>query len=292
MYELIKISEKCFYIDCPAKVGVVLLDSGEVALIDSGSDRSAAKKIGKTLEEAGFVPGVIFNTHSHADHIGGNSYFESKYGCKIYAPRIEAAFTENTILEPALLYGGRPPRQLLHKFLLAEGSAALPLSDSIMPDDMKIIPLPGHSPEMVGYLTSDGVAFIGDAVAREETLDKYGVGYTYDVSEHLITLSEVAKMKGYIFVPSHADPTDNILPLAEYNIKKTLEVEERILELCADAICFDDLLANLFDAYQMTMTHIQYALIGSTLRGYITHLEAKGRLEAIIENNRLLYRKI
>ena len=44
MYELIKISEHDYYIDCPAKTGVVLTGNNEAVLIDSGSDKDAGKK--------------------------------------------------------------------------------------------------------------------------------------------------------------------------------------------------------------------------------------------------------
>ena len=35
MYELVQISEKCYYINCPAKIGVYVADKDNVYLIDS-----------------------------------------------------------------------------------------------------------------------------------------------------------------------------------------------------------------------------------------------------------------
>ena len=62
---------------------------------------------------------AIFNTHSHADHIGGNRYLQFQTGCSLYASGIECAFTRELLLEPAFLYGGNPPRDLRHKFPMA-----------------------------------------------------------------------------------------------------------------------------------------------------------------------------
>ena len=41
----------------------------------------------------------------------------------------------------------------------------------------------------------------------------------------------------------------------------------------------------------MQMTYQQYALIGSTVRSYLTWLEARGGAEAVIEENRMLWKK-
>ena len=51
MYELIKAIGNSYYIESPAKIG--LIDSGEgvAYLIDSGSDRSAGKKAKQVIEE-------------------------------------------------------------------------------------------------------------------------------------------------------------------------------------------------------------------------------------------------
>ena len=119
MYELIKVSERCYYIQSPAKIGIYKISDDEVCLIDSGNDKDAGKKVLKILNEQGWHLSAIYNTHSHADHIGGNGYLQAQTGCKIYAKGIEADFTNHPILESAFLYGGCPMEELKHKFLLA-----------------------------------------------------------------------------------------------------------------------------------------------------------------------------
>ena len=41
MYELIQISDRSYYIQSPAKIGLVKLDDTNVCLIDSGNDKDA-----------------------------------------------------------------------------------------------------------------------------------------------------------------------------------------------------------------------------------------------------------
>lgn len=47
MYELIQVSENTYYVQSPAKIGIVKLNETEVCLIDSGNDKEAGKKVRK-----------------------------------------------------------------------------------------------------------------------------------------------------------------------------------------------------------------------------------------------------
>ena len=45
MYELVQVSEKCYYINCPAKIGVYVADKDNVYLVDSGNDKDVGRRI-------------------------------------------------------------------------------------------------------------------------------------------------------------------------------------------------------------------------------------------------------
>ena len=101
MYELIQVSEQSYYIQSPAKIGLVKLNKQDVCLIDSGNDKDAGRKVRQLLEANGWRLTAIYNTHSNADHIGGNKYLQGQTGCMIYAPGIDCAFTHHPSLEPS-----------------------------------------------------------------------------------------------------------------------------------------------------------------------------------------------
>ncbi len=67
------------------------MNDTDVYLIDSGNDKDAGRKVRKILSENGWNLKGIINTHSNADHIGGNKYLQQQTGCKIFADGIEAA---------------------------------------------------------------------------------------------------------------------------------------------------------------------------------------------------------
>jgi len=291
MYELIQVSDKCYYIQSPAKIGLVITGDDEVCLIDSGNDRDAGKRIKRILEEKGWSLNAIYNTHAHADHCGGNQYLQKQTGCDIYASEIERDFAEHTILEPSYLFGADPPEELKHKFLMARGCDAMLMTKESMPEGMEMIPLPGHSFDMVGFRVSDDVVFLADCISSEETLHKYQISFLVDVAAYLDTLEMIQEMEGRIFIPSHAEPTDDISPLAKANIAKVRETGDTIVDICTDSLPFDTILKRIFDRYGLAMTFEQHALVGSTVRSYLTWLKDEGRLTASIEDNTLIWKK-
>ncbi len=289
MYELIQVGPQSYYVQSPAKIGIVKCSETEVCLIDSGSDKDAGKKVKKHLDANGWTLRAVFNTHSHADHIGGNAYLQAQTGCKIYARGMERDFTRHPLLEPMFLYGGCPPKDLRHKFLLAQESDAEELTADVLPDGWELLPLDGHSFDMVGFRTPDDAVFLADCLSAEQTLAKYGIPFLYDAEAYLETLERVKTWTATQFVPSHAETTADIAPLAQANIDHVRALASHIVELCREPRGFEELLRQLFADYGLTMTFEQYALVGSTVRSFLSVLKREGRLAAAVEDNRLLW---
>lgn len=292
MYELIQVSTNSYYVQSPAKIGIVKLNDTDVCLIDSGSDKDAGRKVRQILDANGWRLTAIYNTHSNADHIGGNKYLQNQTGCKIYVPGIDCDFTNHTLLEPSFLYGGFPPKDLRHKFLMAQESNAEYLTEDVLPKGMSIIQLPGHFFDMVGFRDADNVVYLADCLSSKETLEKYQIGFIYDVAAYLDTLEMVKTLKATVFVPAHAEATDNITPLAQINIDKVHEIADKILEICKKPIIFEKVLQQLFNDYGLEMNFEQYVLVGSTVRSYLSWLKDTGRIEVIFENGQLLWETI
>jgi glyoxylase-like metal-dependent hydrolase (beta-lactamase superfamily II) len=291
VYELIRVGERTYYVDCPVRMGIYLSERG-ACLIDGGSDREAGKKLLKILDQNGWKPGMILNTHSHADHIGGDRLIQQRSGCPVYAPGVDRALVEFPMLEPSFLYGGFPPKPLRNKFLLAEGSAAGDLTEEALPEGLSMLRLDGHSMAMAAFRTDDGVWFLGDSLTSEAVLQKYHVSFLYDVKGFLDSLDAVEALEGRLFIPSHAFPVEDVHPLVKLNRDKTMEVLELVLALCSGGTAFEEILKGVFDHYNLTMDFNQYVLVGSTVRSYLSYLMDGGRVEACFDSNRLLWRAV
>ena len=289
MFELNQVGERSYYINCPAKIGVYKLNDTEVYLIDSGNDKDAGRKVRKILSENGWNLKGIINTHSNADHIGGNKYLQQQTGCKIFADGIEAAFTKYPLLEPSFLYGGYPCKDLRHKFLLASESDVNEITDSDFPKELEVIPLHGHFFDMIGIRTPDNVVFLADCISSKSTLDKYQITFIYDVAEYLNTLNKVESMKAAMFVPAHLDITSDITGIVQLNRQKVFDISNNIQSILKTPMCFEELLKQLFDEYGLVMNFEQYVLVGSTVRSYLSWLKDNEKIKAVFTDNLLLW---
>ena len=278
MYELVQVAEHTYYIECPAKIGIYE-DTDGVYVIDSGNDKDAGRKIKKILEQKNWNLKAILNTHSNADHIGGNQFLQKRFDCPIYSTPMENIVTENTILEPSFLYGGYPFGALRHKFLMAQPSQTQNIADATLPEGFEILSLPGHFWDMIGFKTPDDVYFLADCVSSETILNKYHISFIYDVKKYLETLDFISTLKGKIFIPSHTETTENIATLADVNRKKVYEIMELLLSFCQTPSTAEELLTKVFDHYQLVMDASQYVLVGSTIRSYLSYLVDEKKID-------------
>ncbi len=284
MYELEQIGKQSYYINCPAKIGVYKQTDTDIYLIDSGNDREAGKKVLKIVNQNRWKIKGIINTHSNADHIGGNSYLQEQTGCLIFTGGIEAAFTRFPVLELSFLYGGFPCKELRGKFLMAKESNVSDFSSPQFPKELELLPLPGHFFDMIGIRTPDNTLFIADCVSSPQILEKYGVTFIYDVAQYLTTLNKLEQLQADIFVPSHATPTNNIHTLAAINRSKVYEIQTKIAEICNTPQTIDAIIQSIFNIYNLTMSIEQYVLVGSTIRSYLSWMKDENVIEIIIEN--------
>lgn len=288
-YGLVRAGEKSYYIDSPSRIGIYRRDSKEVYLIDSGNDTFAAQCALDIIKENSWQLAGIVNTHSHADHIAGNAFLRRETGCEIFAPEEEIPFIKNPTLEAMALIGSQPPEELKGKLLLAEASSPKSLKDKNFPDELEIVPLPGHCCEMAGIKTPDGTFFAADSVSNPEGLRKYRVTYIYDVKLYLETLDNLKAVDAALFVPSHAPETRDIAPLADFNKKWVKSNISDIMLLTRGGAAEGDIVKGFFDKYSLKISYEQFFIVRSTLLSYLTYLKNEGRIRTEFLDNRLVY---
>lgn len=288
--ELIQVGEKTCYIKNPTNIGVYKINEKDVFLIDSGNDKDAGKKILKITESQGWNVKGIISTHSNADHIGGNKLIQDRTGCPVYAYGMEKCFTEYPIMEPSFLFSGLPIKDLKNKFLLAKESVVTDINNNL-PKGLEYFSLKGHFFDMIGIKTDDDIYFLADSLVSEETIEKYHLFFIYDVREYLNTLDYLSALTGKLYIASHCEATDNILPIINANRDKINEICNTIYSLCEEKIIFEELLQKVFDTYGLTMNINQYVLIGSTIKSYLSYLKEEGRICFEFKNNKMYWKR-
>ena len=287
--ELVEISKNIAYI--PGAVNIGVLRNGErCAVIDTGLDKDSGRNIRKVLEAEGLKLGAIINTHSHADHFGGNDYLARNLKAKVYAPRIESGIIRNPILEPIYLFNGATPiRNLRNKFVLAKPS---PVDVIIEPGkleviglEVEIIALPGHCFNQIGVLVDD-VLFCADTVFSTRVLVKYKIPVVQDVKNHLATLDKLDETNHSFYVPAHTRPREDLKELVAKNRDTTLGIIKDIKEILATKKTTEKVVSELATKYGLDLTVVQqYYLIQMTVMAYLGYLYDDNQLEILMEGN-------
>jgi len=295
----------------PTNLGLYVFRQGDAAralVIDSGGDEDSGRRIVRECERLGVSLAALLNTHSNADHCGGNASVYKRTGCAIAATGLEAAFLQYPQLEASFLAGAFPQKALRNKFLMAPPSRATHLLEppcelalgergevdiqklsATGSDSLHIVSLPGHYFGMVGVMTPDKVFFAADALAGAPILEKYHIFFFYDVAAELETLSMLERIEAAWFVPSHAEPVRDIRPLVGLNRAKIFEIAEVIVGLVSGDVSLEDIVADVCAHYDIILNADQHVLVGSTIRSYLSWLCDQGRLEYGFERNRMTF---
>lgn len=300
---LLRLTEHISYIPFSTNIGFVRIGD-DIYLVDTMNDEL---KMGELLAlVAGEFPGArvraVLQTHSHADHCGGNAFLREETGCGIWASRGEAAFMEYPAIETMLIWGGTPFRDLCSKFLLARPCGATRiLSDGELVElgggvSVRAIPLPGHYLDQIGFLFSDSdgkrVFFLGDAISGRNVIKKYWIQYLLDEAKSKSSLMRLPEIKADFYVPGHGKLVGDIEGLSELNLLAMLETEEMILDVLKTPKTMEEILKEVTDRNGIRLGVFQYVLIGSTIRAYLTGLHEERRIAFAIEKNEMRWRAV
>jgi len=311
VYEVIDVTESVKVLRAPVNVVFFFkstLGKSECLVIDSGSSNEYGKKILKYLESQGVNRFSILNSHSHADHIGGNSFLQERTKCKIYATYFESVFIEHPQLEPMYLWGRPIFEGIGNKFLMAKSSIVTDIVEYGWSSelDVEIIPLKGHSFNMVGVLIDDGkkrVLFVADAVVSMQMIEKYKVYFLYDVHEHLKTLQDLNKWaeNADVVVPSHGEIFDfskeddgenkkrEFLNLIKGNEKVIEDVLGLILGIVVEPKTIDEILSEVAANFLIPIDATSYVLLLQTLKAYCSYLVNVNEIGLTFERGKLEY---
>lgn len=296
--EIIHIEKNNYLISTPVNVGVVEIGNNNVVLIDSGLDPNAAKKILKLLEEKKYTVVAIINTHSHADHCGGNRYIKNKTNSKIFAPEIEEAIIRNPFLEPFYLFSGaQPPKELRNKFLMAQASDVDQIiksnDDSIQISgaNFGIVALPGHSPNQIG-VAFENIIFCADSLFSMEVLEKHKIPFFTNISDTKETLSQLINSDYEYYIPSHAEPVKSIKDLANKNLKAVDKVAKDILEGLDKQSTTEQVLSAICNLYGIDIKGMQqYYLMQTVIMAYLSFLLDTNMIMVKITRNTIQWEK-
>ena len=291
----LQISERVFALTGPVNSAIVVGDGGRAILVDTGQDADHGRRIRRALEELELAPVAIINTHSHADHYGGNDYLTRQFpDARVYAPPFEAQVIRAPYLEPVYLFhGAKPPIEMTGKWLQAKPS---PVHEEVEAGPMKIagvdlelIDTSGHAHRMVSVKVDD-VLLASDAVFGAATLERYPLPFGQDIGNQLTAHGAVARAGARVVLPGHGDPVENADEIVAANAAAIEKAIQAVRASCDDTTT-EEVLARVGETLELTMDDLpRYHLNLCTVAAYLTFLRESGAIGPHLGGGRLTWR--
>ena len=301
MFKLRHLKGNTYYLACFSNCGVYDLGNGEVILIDSCDHKKSTSDLDRALVERGWRVKTIINTHGHIDHVAGNEYFKLKYNCDIYARGMSRGIAQNPCMEGAFIFLGLEIKRNdegLPLHIDPEGKRTyfnIPvdfLTEETLPEGFEMLPLPGHSFDMVGIKTPDNVWFLGDSIVHPDIFDDYYFPLFLFPNAAIKTCRELLpKLEGDLFVPSHVPPLEDVTEAALANAEGIEWGKEYILSKC-DGKSFEDIFSEADNELDLKLTQDRYAKMAVMVKALLTALIEDGAIKPYFEGGRLVYGRI
>ena len=295
MYELVKLGEKTYFVDCPSRIGIYKINEADVCLVDSGNSAETGKKVLKICREQGWRITHIVNTHAHADHVGGNAVMQDRTGCTILANERDLCQINHPTLNNSYTFGARPVKELNNKFMLAEKSTAQQITEDNIPNGLSFEVYPGHAFDQIAVICDDGTVFTGDILCGADIIEKYHIFFIQDPDIYIESAKRICATEARVFCAAHYSPIyskEELIQLAQYNISKIYEQFALIKRICNEGKNFETVMKEMLDFYNLKLSFNQYAIAGSTIRGFLSCLHDKGELDAYFEDNFLFWKTV
>lgn len=276
-------------------VNVLVLEDGHggALIVDSGLDADHGKKIVKALKEKDLEPRAILNTHSHADHFGGNAFLESKFPeIKVFAPPLEEAILRYPILEPIYLFGARPPKVLQNKFLMAPASNARlapePGLCKIVGVSLELLEVAGHA-SMMYAVRVGSFLYAADVLFGVEVLQKHPMSFCVDSRLQKESVQKLGTLDGIETVLcGHGNPTSDLAALVQVNLEVLETTTQAVKVACVPPASIDTILQRVCQTFGMEMQQPTHVLLNrSAVSAHLTELLERGEIEMRVNDNLL-----
>ncbi|MGL4611642.1 MAG: MBL fold metallo-hydrolase [Trueperaceae bacterium] len=291
-----QLSDKVFYLPGGVNCAIVKAQDNKAILVDTGQDKDYGRDIKKACEGLGLMPAVIINTHSHADHYGGNDYLLRQYPhLPVYAPTFESAILQTPYLEPIYLFNGaKPLSELMSKWLLAKPSRVdheLKAGElELQGVHLEIIDTSGHAHVQMSVKVDD-VLIAADALFGVSVLEKYPLPFGQNIGGQIKSAERLKALDIKTVLPGHGEPSSEVAALIEKNLaafdRAASVVEEACMNVSTEAV-----LQTVCKTLNITMTDLpRYYLNLCTVTAYLSYLREVKRVEVRLEDNQVQWQQ-
>jgi glyoxylase-like metal-dependent hydrolase (beta-lactamase superfamily II) len=294
MDKLQQLSSQVFYLAGGVNCAIVKAQDNKAILVDTGQDKDYGRDIKKACESLNLTPAVIINTHSHADHYGGNDYLLRQYpSIPVYAPTFESSILQTPYLEPIYLFNGaKPLNELMSKWLLAKPSKVdVELKAGkleLLGVALEVIDTSGHAHVQMSVQV-DEVLIAADALFGSSVLEKYPLPFGQDIGNQIKSAERLKTLTIKTVLPGHGEPSSDVMSLVEKNVAAFERAASVVEEACVN-VSTESVLRAVCKTLNITMTDLpRYYLNLCTVTAYLSYLREVKRMEVRLEENKVLW---
>lgn len=270
------------------------LNARDIILLDAGYAPTDREVLPETLEACGFFVRGILCSHAHMDHVGNVSRLCDIYGCRVGAHLIEAAIAASP--DSFCRHYG------IHASIDRGAEECFVATDLIRPGQetldfcgatFGILHLPGHSDGHLGYVTPDGVAYLGDAIMGFSQLAGSKMPFTTQLAHDLASKRAILNLSAKAYVVAHKAILSDIRELAEANTTRLLEKVEDILASLRGTPTGGEWLAAYCEKNGWNFrSERSFSILEFGFNSAVTYLEETGRITSRRVNGNRRYLRI
>lgn len=269
-----------------ALLPVYKLTDRDIVLIDTGYAKLDRSALTNLIDENGWRVRAVLCSHAHWDHTGNVRYLQQRYGAQAAISLIEAGISVNPdsyrANYVALTYG--KSRELFLEECFTADRVIFPQDDHIDVDGARfgVLPLPGHSAGHIGFVTPDGVAYIGDCLLDSHEIAGAKLPTSMYIARDLESKESLrgADYPAYILAHKQVITDPAQLPaLIDENIAFIHRKADELLEDLTDGMTFSDWIYAFCQRENIrTKQELKFSIVERNFANFVDWLTDSGRV--------------
>lgn len=269
-----------------ALLPIYKLTDRDIVLIDTGYAKLDRSALTNLIDENGWRVRAVLCSHAHWDHTGNVRYLQQRYGAQAAISLIEAGISVNPdsyrANYVALTYG--KSRELFLEECFTADRVIFPQDDHIDVDGARfgVLPLPGHSAGHIGFVTPDGVAYIGDCLLDSHEIAGAKLPTSMYIARDLESKESLrgADYPAYILAHKQVITDPAQLPaLIDENIAFIHRKADELLEDLTDGMTFSDWIYAFCQRENIrTKQELKFSIVERNFANFVDWLTDSGRV--------------
>jgi len=203
------------------RIPLYMPDRSRAVMIDSGLKRPDREGILALLDRENIRVANLLTSHFHPDHVGNHTALKATHGCAVYMTPFARIMSTDASNLQAVGYETYTMRKARSPYSFCGPDHIIPENaDEIRVDGIpfRLLWLPGHAVEQVGFVTPDNVAYLADTVLSDHLLQSVKLPYYTCLRLDLRTKESLKEIQCDRYILAHNGVYDQISGLIDRNI--------------------------------------------------------------------------